>query len=102
MRAVLAALIALAALPAAAQTHTGVIAQVRVDSGINAPFCVATIPALPAVGWACLYANRPYYPEMRELLLRAFENRLRCTLEWSVIDTLTNRARIDAVTCSSP
>jgi hypothetical protein len=84
---------------AMAQTHTGVIAQVRVDSGMNAPLCIATVPELRAVSWACLYSNRPHYQEMKQLILRAFETRMRCALEWSQVDALTNRARIDALSC---
>ena len=101
MRGLLAAFLAALALPAAAETHTGVISQVRVDS-VNAPVCVAMVPELRGVTWACLYVNRPQYQEMKEIVLRAFDRGARCTVEWNQVDSMTGRARIDAITCSSP
>ena len=92
----------LAVGPALAQTHTGVITQVRIDTVANIGVCVATAPELRGVTWACLYSNRPLYQEMRDLLLRAYERGARCTFEWTQVDSMTSRARIDAVTCSSP
>ena len=33
---------------------------------------------------------------------RAFESGARCTLEWNQVDAMTNRARIEAISCSLP
>ena len=38
---------------------------------------------------------------MKELVWRAFEIEARCTLEWNQVDSMTNRARIEAITCTS-
>ena len=89
----------LLSLPAAAQSHTGVITHVRIDSAASAAFCVATSPQLQGAAWACLYPRRAHYREMHDLLVRAFEGRLACTFEWSLVDSLTRQARIEALTC---
>jgi hypothetical protein len=64
---------------ALAQTHTGVIAQIRIDSDV-----------LP---------HRPLYREMHDVLVRAFEKGMPCTFEWTHVDAMTNRARIESSTC---
>ena len=102
MRSYLLAL--LLPLPALAQSypgqiHTGAITQVRIDSSTSAALCVATAPELRGAAWLCLYTNRPHYHEMKEMLFRAFEKRTACSFEWAQIDSLTNRARIDALSC---
>ena len=33
--------------PAAAETHEGVVRQIRIDGGSNAPLCAATTPEMP-------------------------------------------------------
>jgi hypothetical protein len=86
---------------ALAQTHTGSITQIRMDTGANAALCVATGPELRGASWACLYPNRAHYREMQEILLRAFEKNAPCTFEWTQVDSMTNRARIEALTCFS-
>ena len=50
---------------------------------------------------ACIYPNRRHYPEMKELLLRALDARHPCVFEWTQRDSLTNRAQIQAITCSA-
>jgi hypothetical protein len=88
--------------PALAQAHTGVITQIRIDSGAQPAVCVATAPAMPDGTWACFYSNRPGYLEMTQLLLKAFEAKLPCRFEWTQVDSMTSRARIEVLTCSAP
>ena len=88
-----------AELPAQ-QVHTGEIRQIRVDSASSASICVSTAPDMPGGLIACLYSTRPLFQEMKDLLLRAFERKARCAFEWTQVDSLTQRARIDALSCS--
>ena len=101
MRNYLLVLAGLLPLPAAAQSHTGVITQIRIDSGAGPAVCVATAPELRGTAWACLHAQHTRYREMYEVLLRAFEKNLPCKFEWTQVDSMTNRARIEVITCSS-
>lgn len=56
----LAAVISLIPLPAAAESHEGVVRQIRIDTDANTPLCAATNPSMPVGAWACLYPNRPH------------------------------------------
>jgi hypothetical protein len=96
----LAAFISLTPLPAAAESHEGVVRQIRIDTDANTPLCAATNPSMPGGAWACFYPNRPYYREMKEMLFRAFDGKHECTFEWTQRDALTNRAQIAILTCS--
>ena len=99
------ALIALAMLmplPALAQSHTGTIGQIRIDAQAQPALCVTTSPAMPEGAWACVYPNRAHYREMRELLLWAFSAKVACRFEWTFADSVSNRARIDALQCPAP
>jgi hypothetical protein len=95
----LAALICLVPLRAQAQEHTGVVRLIRIDASSNAAICAMTAPDMPGGAWACFYANRPHYLEMKEMLLRAFEAKSKCRFQWTQV-SLTNEARIDVLTCS--
>lgn len=101
LRVALAAVIVLTPLPAAAESHEGVVRQIRIDSDTDAPLCVATSPSMPGGAWACIYPNRRHYHEMKELLLRALEAKHTCTFVWTHRDTMTNRAPVLSVTCSA-
>ena len=96
----LIAIFSLAPLHAAAESHEGVVQQLRIDSNADTPLCASTIPSMPGEAWACIYPNRRYYQEMKEMLFRALDARHRCTFEWSQRDTVTNRAHIDRITCA--
>jgi len=96
----LIAISSLVPLRAAAESHEGVVQQLRIDSNADTPLCAATIPSMPGEAWACIYPNRPYYQEMKEMLFRALDARHKCTFEWSQRDTLTNRAQIVSITCA--
>jgi hypothetical protein len=98
---VLAPMISLMPSPAAAESHEGVVRQIRIDSEADAPLCVATTPNMPGGAWACIYQNRRHYQEMKELLLRALDSKQPCTFEWTQRDSLTNRAQIVSITCSA-
>ena len=98
---VLVPIISVMPLPAAAESHEGVVRQIRIDSESDAPLCVATIPNMPGGTWACIYPNRRHYLEMKEMLFRALDSKHTCTFEWTQRDTLTNRAQIMSVTCSA-
>jgi len=76
-----------------------VIALIRIDSGAPASVCVATSPAMPDGLSACFYAGRSHYLEMVELLMRAFEAKAPCRFEWTQVDSMTNRVRIEVLTC---
>ena len=102
MRTILAIVVWLASSAASAHVHTGRVEQLRVDGVGGGPLCVTTAPALPAVAYACLHTSWPHYQEMRELVLRAFESGAACRLEWNQVDSLTNRARIEAISCFRP
>jgi hypothetical protein len=39
---------------------------------------------------------------MRELLLWALSAKVACRFEWSLVDSVSNRARIDALQCPAP
>lgn len=95
------ALISLMPLPAAAESHEGVVRHIRIDSEADPPLCVTTIPDMPGGAWACIYQNRRHYLEMKEMLLQALNSRHTCTFEWTQRDTLTNRAQIISITCSA-
>ncbi len=86
---VLVPIILLMPLPAAAESHEGVVRQIRIDSESDAPLCVATIPNMPGGTWACIYPNRRHYLEMKEMLFRALDSKHTCT------------AQIMSVTCSA-
>src|SRR5688572_464387 len=92
----LGALIPLMPMPAAAESHQGVVQSIRIDSEIDAAFCVATDPNMPGGAWACLYRNRPHYLDMRDMLLRALDWKHICTFEWTQRDALTNRVQISS------
>jgi hypothetical protein len=79
-----------------------VIEQVRIDSSTQPALCVTTSPAMPSGASACFYSGRPNYLETVQLLLRAFEARMPCRFEWTQVDSMTNRARIEVLTCSAP
>lgn len=64
--------------------------------------CVTTSPAMPEGALTCVYANRAHYREMRELLLWALSAKVACRFEWSLVDSVSNRARIDALQCPAP
>ena len=96
----LVATFSLSSSHAVAESHEGVVEQLRTDSNADTPLCAATIPGMPGGAWACIYPNRPYYQEMKEMLFRALDAKHRCTFEWSQRDTVTNRAHIDRITCS--
>jgi len=100
-RTALAAVAFLTPLPGAAESHEGVVWQIRIDADANSPLCAATIPGMPGGAWACFYPNRPHYQEMKELLFRAFDGRHTCTFEWTQGDTVTNRAQITILFCSA-
>lgn len=90
-----------AAPPAgAADSHEGVVRQIRVDAGATAPLCVATHPPLPRGAWACFYPNRLHYEEMRELVFRALDAQHACRFEWTQRDALANRVQVEVLTCS--
>ena len=89
-------------LPALAQAHGGVVTHLRVELSPRPTICAATAPAIPGGVAACVNSTQPHYHEMKELLLRAFEARAFCTFEWKLVDSMTSRARIDAVTCAAP
>jgi hypothetical protein len=98
---VLAALAALMPLPAAAESHEGIVRQIRIDSDTDAPLCVATSPGMPGGAWACIYPNRRHYHEMKEMLFRALDARHTCSFVWTNRDAITNRAQLVSVACSS-
>jgi hypothetical protein len=98
---VVAAMISPVSLPAAAESHEGIVRYIRVDSEADAPLCAATSPNMPAGAWACIYPNRPHYHEMKELLLRALDAKYTCTFEWTQRDAVTNRAQVSSITCSA-
>ena len=101
MLAVFVPVVCLLPVPAVAESHEGVVRQIRIDSDADAPLCVATIPAMPGGALACIYPNRRHYPEMKEMLLRALDSKHTCIFEWTQRDALTNRAHISSITCAS-
>jgi hypothetical protein len=84
------------------QTHRAVVTQIRIDSRANLPVCATVAPAIPGAISPCLYPHQPYYGELKALLLRAFEAGAVCTFERGQVDSMSNRARIDALACSAP
>jgi len=86
---------------ALAQSHTGVITQVRIDSNVQPSVCVAIDPAMPGGASACFHSGRAGYLEMVQLVLKALEAKLFCRFEWTQVDSMTGRARIEVLTCSS-
>jgi hypothetical protein len=98
------ALACLAAAPTLAQTqtHRAAVTQIRIDSRANLPVCATVAPAMPGAISPCLYPHQPYYDELKALLLRAFDAGAVCTFEWGQVDSMSNRARIDALACSAP
>jgi len=97
----LTAIASLTPLPAAAESHEGTVEQIRIDSDADTPLCAATSPSMPGGAWACIYPNRRYYQEMKEVLFRALDAKHRCTFEWTHRDAVTNRAQIASVTCTA-
>jgi hypothetical protein len=98
----LVAITCFTSLPAAAESHEGVVRQIRIDvDASHTPLCAATNPPMPGGAWACFYPNRPHYQEMKEMLLRAFDGKHICTFEWTQRDAVTNRAQIAILTCSA-
>lgn len=92
----------LAPQAAPAQPHTGTISEIRIDAQAQPAMCVRTFPAMPEGALACVYSNRAHYREMRELLLWALSAKVACRFEWSLVDSVTNRARIDVLHCPVP
>jgi hypothetical protein len=97
----LAALLWLAPAQVLAESHEGQVQQIRIDSDADAPVCAATSPGMPGGAWACIYPNRRHYQEMKEMLFRALEARHWCALEWTLKDTVSNRAQLARITCSA-
>ena len=102
MRLVLVAIALLAPLPVAAESHEGIVRELRIDSDADSPLCATTSPRMPAGARACIYPNRRYYQEMKELLFRALDGKYRCTFSWTLRDTVTNQAQIASISCAAP
>ena len=97
----LAAVLSLTPFPVAAESHEGVVREIRIDTYADTPLCAATSPPMPGGAWACFYPNRQQYQEMKEMLFRAFDAQHKCTFEWTQKDMVTNRAQIAILTCTA-
>ena len=80
--------------------HHGRIDLVHLDSEVldRGP-CIQMKPSIPGKSaWACLWRDNPLYPEILDLIMRAFTTGKRCTVYWDTADIYGHK-EIDLLEC---
>lgn len=69
---------------ATAASNTGKITLVHLNATVGGrDMCVKMLPALPGLGWACIYNNNLLRTQTTTLLREAYEQKKNCSIFWN-------------------